>query len=308
MITIFTPTYNREKNLHKLYESLNNQTIFEFEWIVIDDMSNDETEKVVCDWQKENKKFKITYQKVPHGGKHRAINKAVQLAQYEWFFIVDSDDYISNDAVEKIISWIKKVDLSSKIAGVVGSRYEIRRKQALSIPSILILNPGLRCYNHERSFYGLECDKAEVYRTDILKKFPFPEYDNEYFVTEAVVWDKISYAGYSLLFYPDIIYYCEYQEDGLTRNGANGYDNFLINMHGFFDYVKIEVKCHGISNETKPLIKMGLLIAEKRKVSYKLFSQYTDISLELVNQMLKELKKEKNIFIRVIKHIARSFL
>lgn len=306
MITIFTPTYNREKTLHRLYESLLNQTIFDFEWIIIDDQSTDKTEQTVQDWKKKTYQFNITYLKVNHGGKHRAINKAVSLASYDWFFIVDSDDYISSDAIEKIILWIKEIEYDYKIAAVVGSRYEIKRKEALSVPSILRLNPGMICKNQDRSLYGLDCDKAEVYRTAILKKFPFPEYENEYFVTEATVWDSISYAGYYLKFYPDAIYYCEYRDDGLTKNGANEYGNFLNNMRGFFDYVRIEVKCHGINNTTEPLIFMALSIAIKHAVSLSAVSEYLDISLQTLSDEQKKAKKNRNLFIRGLRYLLRK--
>ena len=65
-ITILTPTYNREKLLHKLYKSLCNQKDKEFEWIVVDDGSNDNTDEYIETIQKKAD-FPIRYYKKNNG-------------------------------------------------------------------------------------------------------------------------------------------------------------------------------------------------------------------------------------------------
>src|SRR5690606_8327144 len=100
MITIFTATYNRAYTLPTLYNSLLRQINFDFEWLIIDDGSTDNTEKLVKDWSTRNNPFKIRYIKNRNGGKPRAINKAVELANTPYLFILDSDDYLTDDAVE----------------------------------------------------------------------------------------------------------------------------------------------------------------------------------------------------------------
>ena len=92
MISVFTPTYNRAYILPILYESLKWQTCHDFEWIIVDDGSTDNTEEIVCSWQKEKKDFPIVYRKQQNGGKHTTINHGVSLARGEWLFIVDSAD------------------------------------------------------------------------------------------------------------------------------------------------------------------------------------------------------------------------
>lgn len=104
MVSVFTPTYNRAYILPVLYESLKRQTCSDFEWIIVDDGSTDNTEELITSWQMECNDFSIVYRKQKNGGKHTAINNGVTLAKYEWFFIVDSDDYLRNDAVEKSVS------------------------------------------------------------------------------------------------------------------------------------------------------------------------------------------------------------
>ena len=93
-ITVFTPTYNRCYIIGALYESLKKQTFQDFEWIVVDDGSTDDTEAFFAEILKEEHFFDISYVKVENGGKHRAINQGLSMAKGELFFIVDSDDYV----------------------------------------------------------------------------------------------------------------------------------------------------------------------------------------------------------------------
>ncbi|MGN1053427.1 MAG: glycosyltransferase family A protein, partial [Candidatus Scatosoma sp.] len=97
MITVFTPTYNRGYIIHKLYASLLNQTDKNFEWLVIDDGSTDDTERYFTRLLKQKNPFTVRYIKQENGGKHRAINRGVAAATGEIFFIVDSDDFLSAD-------------------------------------------------------------------------------------------------------------------------------------------------------------------------------------------------------------------
>ena len=90
MITVFTPTYNRAHLLSNLYQSLLQQKAEDFEWLVVDDGSTDGTEELVNQWIEEAA-FTIRYFKKENGGKHTAINKGVQLAEGDLFFIIDKN-------------------------------------------------------------------------------------------------------------------------------------------------------------------------------------------------------------------------
>ena len=102
-ITVFTPTYNRSYIIERLYHSLKRQTFRDFEWIVIDDGSTDDTELRFTQIQNDSNDFPIHYIKTANGGKHRAINKGVTRASGELFYIVDSDDFLPDDALEIIL-------------------------------------------------------------------------------------------------------------------------------------------------------------------------------------------------------------
>ena len=229
-ITIFTPTYNRLKYLGRLYQSLINQTYKNFEWLVVDDGSTDDTESWFAEILLE-KKIEIKYLKTQNGGKHRAINKGIELASGELFFIVDSDDYLIEGALEKIIEWEKTIESNSNIIGVVGLRgYSANEMIGQSFKGKY---KDLLIYDREKN--KILGDKAEVYYTDILKKYKFPEIKSENFISEAVVWNKIAMDGYKLRYFNEIIYICEYLEEGLTRNIERKYRE---NPKGFLEYIK----------------------------------------------------------------------
>ena len=76
-ITVFTPTYNRAYSLPRLYKSLQRQTVYNFEWLIVDDGSIDNTHELIEKWKNEKNKFPIYYYWQKNGGKCRAINKAL---------------------------------------------------------------------------------------------------------------------------------------------------------------------------------------------------------------------------------------
>ena len=92
-MTVFTPTYNRAYILPKLYDSLCQQTVKSFEWLIVDDGSVDNTQELVEKWIEE-KKIEIRYFKQANGGKQRAHNLGVEKSKEEIFVCVDSDDYV----------------------------------------------------------------------------------------------------------------------------------------------------------------------------------------------------------------------
>ena len=120
-ITVFTPTYNRAYILSQLYQSLQRQTYKDFEWLIVDDGSVDDTESLVSNWLNDNNEFPIRYYKKENGGKCRAINYGVELARGRLFFNVDSDDYLTDDALEKVAKWESDLPKNGLYCGLVGN-------------------------------------------------------------------------------------------------------------------------------------------------------------------------------------------
>ncbi|OPC59898.1 hypothetical protein BAY08_15230 [Elizabethkingia anophelis] len=213
MITIFTPTYNRANHLQKLYESLLNQSSKDFEWIIVDDGSQDNTYEIVTSFVNENKII-IRYFKQENAGKHIAINKGVELAEGELFFIVDSDDYLLPNAIAFIQSkYIEIKDIPS--IGGLSARRGYKSNQLIGSDNFS--KPIITDVFKFRYMHNVSGDMAEVVKTSVLKKYPFPQINGEKFCTESLVWNRIG-LRFEFLWLPDIIYIGEYIKGGLTDN------------------------------------------------------------------------------------------
>ncbi|AZB33867.1 glycosyltransferase family 2 protein [Chryseobacterium bernardetii] len=213
LVTIFTPTYNRAELLSKLYNSLVKQTNKNFEWVIVDDGSIDNTSEIVKEFISEQK-IKINYYKQKNSGKHIAINKGVEIAQGELFFIVDSDDYILPHAVGFILDKYEKIKDDQSVGGLSARRgYNINQVIGSDNFSNFIITDVFK-FRYEHYIQG---DMAEVVKTSVLKKFPFPQISDEKFCPESLIWNRIG-VKYKFLWLPDIIYIGEYLEGGLTDN------------------------------------------------------------------------------------------
>lgn len=211
LITVFTPTFDRKEELYRLYKSLLAQSEKNFEWIIVDDGSKDNTEKFVEKWINDNL-IRIKFLKVFNGGKHRAINIGVSNAKGEFFFIVDSDDYLEQDAIKKISHEVK--NLPENIKGVVG----LKVFEDGTVVGTTHKYDFVDCLYKDRKKHNIIGDKAEVVRTDIMRKYKFPEIKNEKFISEGIVWNRMSFDGIKLRYINEKLYFCEYLENGLTSN------------------------------------------------------------------------------------------
>lgn len=277
-ITVFTPTYNRAYIIENLYKSLQQQTCFKFEWLVVDDGSNDNTEELFNEWIKENNDFEIRYYKKINGGKHRAINYALDKAKGEWFFIVDSDDMLTIDAISKIYRWINELN-NEKMAAVSGLK-GYSENIPLGDISSLKNKDYLDVSNLDRDILNIDYDMAEVYRLDILKQYQFPEYNDEKFITEGVVWDKIAYDGYKIRFFNEIIYICDYLDDGLTKQGR---EIFVNNPNGYAHYIKQQIQFKNLSIKHRWLTYYNFYLDMKVKYTKKEIAIYLGIDSKLLS-------------------------
>lgn len=217
MLTVFTPTYNRAHTIELLYHSLLKQTSFDFEWLVINDGSKDQTDDLFNLWLQNDNPFPIRYITINNGGKQRAINKALELAKGDYFFIVDSDDLLLPDAVSFIIQSFESLPKEDSYIGISGIRGDFNGKPLTRTPNIPDVG-YIDATNIQREKYDLHADMAEVFYTEKLRKYKFPVWEGEKFTPEAVVWDQIALDGYKLRWFDKVIYLCEYLPDGLTNS------------------------------------------------------------------------------------------
>lgn len=222
-LVVLTPTYNRAYRLPALYESLRRQTDKAFRWLLCDDGSTDGTKGLAMAWKGQDNGFAMDYYWKENEGKHCAVNDAMRHVTEDYVFIVDSDDYLVPDAVRHIRRWAREVDADPAFAGVSGLKGYSTEKMVGEFPR------GKRhvdATNLERRRYRLRGDKAEVYRASLLKKYPFPVFEGEKFLSESAVWNRIAAEGKKLRWFPEIIYIAQYLPDGLTMAGGKELANF----------------------------------------------------------------------------------
>ncbi len=227
MVTIFTPSYNRAHLLNRIYKSLLSQTSFDFEWLIVDDGSKDNTKDVVKSFINENK-INIRYIYQENKGKYVAFNNGVKNAMGDLFFCVDSDDFLPEDAV----LCISNTPLSNeKIAGIAALKVDLNGKTLSSPMPVNIKYSSVCDLSRKHGFVG---ELSLVYKTEILKKFAFPEIDGENFMGECVLYDQID-KEYEMLLSNKVLTICEYQQDGLT---TNLFRTLLKNPTGYKIYYK----------------------------------------------------------------------
>ena len=223
-LTVFTPTFNRGYCLQQVYDSLCRQSSKDFEWLVIDDGSTDDTREIVAKWISEDI-IRIGYHYKPNGGMHTGHNKAYELIQTEFNVCIDSDDFMPDDAVEIIIQ--ETANLSPEYSGIIG--LDATKKGVIigtQIPDYLS-----HCkLNELYTIHGVKGDKKLVYRTAIVKKYPpYPEFKGEKFVPldyKCLLIDQ----DYDLKPVNKVFCIVEYQPDGSTMNILKQYRN---NPQGF---------------------------------------------------------------------------
>ncbi len=229
LLTVFTPTYNRRELLGRVYQSLLSQTCRDFCWLIVDDGSADDTKQAVQGWIEE-KQIPITYIYRENGGKMRAHNTGVAHCTTELFMCLDSDDYLPADAVEQLTETWR--DVQSESVREASAQREPAEKSAQQIDKTagIVAHKGRSAtqiltggefadikYSTLQNLYrqGFSGETALVFRTDILRQFPFPEIDGEKYVPEDYIYDKID-KEYVLRVLPQIIMICELVSSGYT--------------------------------------------------------------------------------------------
>lgn len=249
MISIITATYNRAQCLERLYNSLKRQQYTKFEWIVVDDGSDDNTEDIIKNFISENN-LDIKYYKKNNGGKHTAINLGIKKCTGDICVFVDSDDYLEDYALNFINKEFKLIENKDDIIGISGSK-RLENGQLIGTISENIFDECTSfSYRYELNIKG---DKLEIFKAKILKDNLFPEFSGEKFLTEAILYNRLADLGYKLKWFNKTLCVCEYRDDGLT---ANGYYKFIKSWKGYKLYVNEMIKY----KEIPKILKLKLIL------------------------------------------------
>jgi glycosyltransferase involved in cell wall biosynthesis len=268
LLTVFTPTFNRAHTLGRVYESLVAQTSFDFEWLIVDDGSTDNTRELVEGWRREGKiAIKYVYQE--NGGKPSAHNRGVSEADGELFFCVDSDDYLTMGAVEAIARAWQNAD-EGKI-GIVAYKMLHNGESVTGLADKEVTSFTLKC-GYDK--HGLVGDTALIYKTDAIGRFEFPRFDGEKFIPEGYLYDLLDSLG-ELIVLREKIYVCEYLDGGYTANMKR---ILYKNPQGYFTYINnrlkidVGVKCKFL--DSVRYMAMAIAHGKKKKVSGAVYPLY----------------------------------
>lgn len=217
MITICTPTYNRAHTLPRLYDSLCKQTSLEFEWIVVDDGSSDRTKDLIDNWMKD-RKINIKYYYQRNRGKHIAHNLGVEKASAPLFTCLDSDDWFYEDTIEKILSF-KQLIINEQYCGIIGiDTYKDNKLVGDYFPEQLISSNWKDLMFKHR----IKGDKTIIFKTEILKKYPFPENADKHMPPSFQLFKMSEFYKFYLT--NNHLKYVEYLPDGITANIRKKYE------------------------------------------------------------------------------------
>lgn len=211
-VTVFTPTYNRASLLVKAYNSLKAQTCFDFEWLIIDDGSTDNTKDIVDDFIGE-KVINIRYYYQENRGQYYAHNTAAQLAEGELFTFLDSDDAYLERTVEKLLLYYNQIKNNPDFAGVAGLKATNCGQIVGGEVDYTVLDCSIIDFRYK---YGYKGDRLEAFRTSLIKEYLFPIYDGK-FVPNALIWNRISHV-LKMRFFSEVVEYYEWSDTSMSRS------------------------------------------------------------------------------------------
>lgn len=221
-LTVFTPAYNRADLLPRCFESMKRQTNKSFIWMIIDDGSTDNTRQLVESWMAQPQEFAIVYYYKENGGLHTAYNEAIAHVETELCVCIDSDDFMPDDAVEKILTcWAEKG--SEKVAGIVGLDYDLDGR---TIGDPLPDQPTVNLIDLLVGRYPIrQGDRTNVVRTELYKKYaPMKVFPGEKNFNPHYMHLQIS-MEYDFLVLNENLRYVDYQQGGMSDSMYRQYRN-----------------------------------------------------------------------------------
>lgn len=272
-LTVFTPAYNRAYTLHKCYESLLRQTSKDFVWLIVDDGSSDNTKDLVDKWIEENK-IHIRYIYQENQGMHGAHNMAYENIDTELNVCIDSDDYMTDDAVENIVNFWNE-NKRENLAGVGAlDIYENGEVIGDRFPEDLTESTYWDIYHK----YKIKGDKKFVYRSDLTRNYPYPIFEGEKYVGLGYKYAKLD-EGYKLALMNKEVCVVEYMEDGSSRNMLKQYRK---NPKGF------------------AFIRKEDMMNQKTNLKFKVKASIHYVSSSLISKNKKYIKESPCKFLTII--------
>lgn len=266
-LSILTATYNRGKFLKRLYESILNNLIDDVnvEWLIMDDGSTDDTNKIVLGFQPK-KNFEIKFYKQKNQGKMNAINNLMEHITGELCIECDSDDFFVENALKIINNKYKIIQENKNLYALVFLKNEYKGK----LSGNYFFNENIDTTMFDLYFKkNITGEKILIYNSNIRKKYKYLVEDGEKFCTEARLHHQMD-QKYRIRCYNEVLIEGEYQADGYTSNMNK---IFIENPKGFYEYFREILKLdmsNVILKKRIYVIKHYILFAYLSKAKIKL--------------------------------------
>ena len=215
-VSVLVPAYESADTLPRLLKSLAATEAVDFECVVVDDGSKDDTGKVCREFAK-GRWLELRYERQRHGGKARAVNRGAGLCRGELVFIVDADDALPRQGLRRL--WEAWQGISGEkreaFAGVEGHAVDMATGEIIGSPYPRSLFDSDHLYTRYK--LGIKGDKKRAIRRDVLLNHVFPEVEGEDFVPMSWLWDRVG-ARYMFRYIDTTVYLKEYRECGITAS------------------------------------------------------------------------------------------
>jgi len=210
--TIFTSVYNRKHTVHRVWDSLINQTNKNFEWLIIDNGSEDDIGPLLNEY-KSKADFEVKIYVQENKGKTMAFNRAIDLAEGELIIPADSDDSFEYNTIERFSEvWAKyKADDVSGVTGLC--KYDDGTIVGDKFPT-----EGISTYDNMHYKHGVKGEKWGCIRVDILKKYRYPTQFDVKYIPDDYVWAQIGYNYKTVFINEPLRLYFQDSGNQITKN------------------------------------------------------------------------------------------
>ena len=264
-LTVFTPTYNRKETLERSYQALLRQSNKDFEWIIVDDGSTDHTWDQVEKWCENENGFPIRYVWKDNGGLHTGYNVAISLARGELAVCIDSDDYMADNAVQRIYDlWREKG--GDDYAGIIGlnssTEGDILWEKLPDQDSLDLIEWSFGRKAKRRG------DKKLVVRTELYREvapltgFPGEKYFNPHYMHLQIGLKR------QFLVLNECILICDYLSTGM---GANMYKQYKNSPNSFLERRKLELS---VSRNLKHKLRTGVHFVSSALLAHRFVREF----------------------------------
>jgi len=249
-ISIIVPVYNVEQYLERCVESILKQTMTNFELILINDGSSDNSGQVCDELSRKDTRIRVLH--IPNGGVSNARNLGIQSSRGEWISFIDSDDFVTEDYLETLL---QPVETDETIGFSIGKLHHIQNGVVTALPET---SSEVNVWDTEQTLKELLTTEktsffpvAKLFRKSLIQDHQFnTKYhlaEDALFLTELLIQSKCN-----TVFVDKPIYFYDHREGSATTS---------VNRH-VFDTIEVYKQIIAQVSQAFPNLKYELINRE----------------------------------------------